>query len=109
MFNKRCGFFFKQNITYSPLHTPTIPFLASEKPKIHNFSRRVEIKMFVKPRKTNARFVAHFHDQMEITITQHYFVSHNKATPRKIQWSGCCEVLRFKQKMYVKSVRLGFL
>ena len=38
-----------------------------------------------------------------------YLVSHSRATPRNIQWSGCWLVFKFKQKIYVRSVRLGFL
>ena len=44
------------------------------------------------------------------TVSYHlYLISHNKATPRSIQWSGFWVVLRSTHAMYVRSVLLGFL
>ena len=38
-----------------------------------------------------------------------YLISHNRATPRRIQWSGFCLVFKSTVAMYVRSVPLGFL
>lgn len=44
-------------------------------------------------------------------VISHHLVSQRSATPRRIQWSGSklAEVLSNRGKMYVRSVRRGFL